>query len=65
MSSCDLLVVGAGPAGEDRAPYERPPLSKELLRGALAQGEVAGWSAAGRDASWDGQRLIAQGASAP
>lgn len=91
-------------AGEGRPPYERPPLSKELLRGAaapgkladggeiavdtamrtgaagvlacgdcsraehaiarrplhvehwgdaLAQGEVAGWSAAGREASWD------------
>lgn len=56
MSTCDLLVVGAGPAGhsaatsyrtaggtgavvllagEGRAPYERPPLSKELLRGEL------------------------------
>ncbi len=56
MSTCELLVVGAGPAGhsaatayrtaggtgavvllaaEGRAPYERPPLSKELLRGKL------------------------------
>jgi 3-phenylpropionate/trans-cinnamate dioxygenase ferredoxin reductase subunit len=56
MSTCDLLIVGAGPAGhsaatayrtaggtgavvllagEGRAPYERPPLSKELLRGEL------------------------------
>jgi 3-phenylpropionate/trans-cinnamate dioxygenase ferredoxin reductase subunit len=56
MTTCALLVVGAGPAGhsaatayraaggtgraillagEGRAPYERPPLSKELLRGEL------------------------------
>jgi NADPH-dependent 2,4-dienoyl-CoA reductase/sulfur reductase-like enzyme len=56
MSTCDLLVVGGGPAGhsaatgyrtaggtgavillagEGRVPYERPPLSKELLRGKL------------------------------
>jgi 3-phenylpropionate/trans-cinnamate dioxygenase ferredoxin reductase subunit len=57
MNTCDLLVVGGGPAGhsaatayraaggtgpvvllagEGRAPYERPPLSKKLLRGELA-----------------------------
>jgi 3-phenylpropionate/trans-cinnamate dioxygenase ferredoxin reductase subunit len=62
MSTCALLVVGAGPAGhraatayraaggagavillagEGRVPYERPPLSKELLRGELEPGALA------------------------
>ena len=54
-----ILLVGA----EDRAPYNRPPLSKELLRDDLPDGllaaEPSSWYARRSVESWTGVRVTA------